>query len=427
MKKVIILVGLSLIFLLSANVPAFAEKTVNFGCRKIFSGKVRKVSSPRHCKFWEFPIIIPIVVPGLHGSPGPQGPKGAPGPEGPQGPPGKVGPAGPQGERGPEGSQGPPGPQGPPGKPESEICPAGEVVVGIGEEGRPVCEPINFPPIAKALVNPNPAVVGSAIVFDGSISFDFDGDLPLSFEWDFGDGISSTAILPEYRYATAGTFIVILTVTDSRGATSKPITLEVEVREEPEAVTPSSPGDLVITEIMKNPSAQIDRVGEYFEVFNPTETPFNLNGCNVSVSVGDPTVHGSVPDPHLIETDVIIAPDAFAVLATTSAAFVAPDYIYSGAISFNDHTDRIILSCNRTDIDIVAYDPDFYRQSGTSMNFDQEALDGDDGDPTVKNNDAGNWCDTDKFPENKIDVPVGAITGDFGTPGAPNLSCCRII
>ncbi len=58
---------------------------------------------------------------------------------------------------------------------------------------------------------------GETVNFDGSAS-DPDGD-EMTYDWDFGDGMSSTSLTPgEHTYDESGTYTVIFTVTDSRGA-----------------------------------------------------------------------------------------------------------------------------------------------------------------------------------------------------------------
>jgi PKD repeat protein/glucose/arabinose dehydrogenase len=59
---------------------------------------------------------------------------------------------------------------------------------------------------------------------------DADGDVPVTYAWDFGDGASSTDADPDHTYATPGTYVVSLVVTDSRGAKTTR-TLEVRVRQ----------------------------------------------------------------------------------------------------------------------------------------------------------------------------------------------------
>jgi len=79
--------------------------------------------------------------------------------------------------------------------------------------------------------------VGEEIVFDGSNSFDEDGQI-VSYEWDFGDanpsadlgvlslvseaaaGPKATGANPSYTYQESGTYIVTLWVTDDKGSKS---------------------------------------------------------------------------------------------------------------------------------------------------------------------------------------------------------------
>lgn len=52
-----------------------------------------------------------------------------------------------------------------------------------------------------------------AVIFDGSGSFDPDGD-PLTYAWDFGDGSFGAGVAPSHAYGVAGTYAVLLTVSD---------------------------------------------------------------------------------------------------------------------------------------------------------------------------------------------------------------------
>jgi hypothetical protein len=89
----------------------------------------------------------------------------------------------------------------------------------------PALEPgIDFePPEADFDVTPA-GLTGTApftVVFDASGSYDNEpGDASIriaSYSWDFGDNTSGTGILITKKYSNAGTYIVILTVTDYWG------------------------------------------------------------------------------------------------------------------------------------------------------------------------------------------------------------------
>jgi PKD repeat protein len=61
-------------------------------------------------------------------------------------------------------------------------------------------------------------LVNTAHTFDGSRSKDLNGD-PLSYAWDYGDGTTGAGEVTSHTYAEAGSYEVILTVTDPSGLT----------------------------------------------------------------------------------------------------------------------------------------------------------------------------------------------------------------
>jgi hypothetical protein len=61
---------------------------------------------------------------------------------------------------------------------------------------------------------PDEGVIGEEILFEGTIP---DGTPPYSWNWDFGDGNTSTLESPTHAYAQAGTYDVTLSATDNDG------------------------------------------------------------------------------------------------------------------------------------------------------------------------------------------------------------------
>ena len=61
--------------------------------------------------------------------------------------------------------------------------------------------------------------VNSIAFFDGGASSDPDGDV-LEFEWDFGDGGTSSLLRPNHEYASIGNYTVTLTVKDGGNESS---------------------------------------------------------------------------------------------------------------------------------------------------------------------------------------------------------------
>ncbi len=75
------------------------------------------------------------------------------------------------------------------------------------------------PPEARFTVNPNSGEVPLTVQFtDLSIP----GSLPIeSWDWDFGDGFTSTAQNPSHAYEDPGTYTVMLTVTNAAGTNTR--------------------------------------------------------------------------------------------------------------------------------------------------------------------------------------------------------------
>lgn len=87
--------------------------------------------------------------------------------------------------------------------------------------------PKNLPPIADA--GPDSTSVASHLpmTFDGSGSYDPDGDI-VAYDWDFGNGVTDSGITTSCSFDKLGSHTVTLTVTDDRGATDTD-TIEINV------------------------------------------------------------------------------------------------------------------------------------------------------------------------------------------------------
>jgi Ca2+-binding RTX toxin-like protein len=73
----------------------------------------------------------------------------------------------------------------------------------------------NSSPVAVIALPPT-GNQGARLVFDGTHSFDPNGD-PISYSWTFGDGASDTGPSPSHAYDQKGTYTVTLTVRDGFG------------------------------------------------------------------------------------------------------------------------------------------------------------------------------------------------------------------
>jgi predicted extracellular nuclease len=163
-------------------------------------------------------------------------------------------------------------------------------------------------------------------------------------------------------------------------------------------------GDLVITEIMQNPSAVSNSNGEWFEIANVSGDDVDLDGWTIS---------DEGTDTHTIAGTVIVPAGGYAVLGR-NADFVtnggvAVDYEYSSFFLSNSADEVLLTSDDSTLFDRVAYDggPSFPDPTGASMGLEPTLTD------IVSNDDGANWCTTSS--------PLSG--GDNGTPGAENDSC----
>ena len=120
---------------------------------------------------------------------------------------------------------------------------AAEAAVAVGAEAPPAIVLGGFvrprevivtfqPPTADFVFSPDTPVAGEPVAFDGTYSFDFDGEI-VSYAWDFdGDGAADAVeAVTQYAFPESGTYEVSLTVVDN-SENSDTITLPIDVREE---------------------------------------------------------------------------------------------------------------------------------------------------------------------------------------------------
>jgi hypothetical protein len=164
-------------------------------------------------------------------------------------------------------------------------------------------------------------------------------------------------------------------------------------------------GSVIISEIMFNPAALDDAQGEWFELYNTTGSPIDLNQT---------VIRKNDTEQHTVNESLIIPPHGYMVLSRTSAAFTGTGYIYGTSISLNNTGAILALynyGTNGTDgavICSVNYGSDgFPTANGASISLSPELMNGTSA--TL----GASWC-----------VSITAFhTGDTGTPGASNDAC----
>jgi len=165
--------------------------------------------------------------------------------------------------------------------------------------------------------------------------------------------------------------------------------------------TAVNPGDVIINEIMQNPSAVSDSAGEWIELFNRTGSSIDINGWTIV----DNDIDSHVIDnggPLMIPAGGFLVLGTNADMATNGGVWV--NYSYgSGWYLGNSADEVVLLDSSLAEVDRVEYDggPMFPDPNGASMALNNPASD---------NNVGANWSTST--------TPFGA--GDLGTPGAPN-------
>jgi endoglucanase len=88
-------------------------------------------------------------------------------------------------------------------------------------------QPVNQPPVASFDASPLTGTEPLTVTFDAGNSYDPDED-QIVFSWNFGDGTSASGESEEHTFPTAGTYTVILTVTDESGLSDmESVTIQV--------------------------------------------------------------------------------------------------------------------------------------------------------------------------------------------------------
>jgi hypothetical protein len=170
-------------------------------------------------------------------------------------------------------------------------------------------------------------------------------------------------------------------------------------------------GDLVITEVMANPSGA-DEGNQWFEIHNASTAVKDLAGLVVSHGRPD----GSSTKTHVMRP-VTIDPGQYLVLADTAVDLVPAwgDYGFGRDLGdlFNNDGGKLALMCGPTEIDHATYE---LVEDGRSR-----SLDGGRAPDYQVNDDPASWCASDTTAAHEY------TTDNFGTPRAANPDCMNIV
>ncbi len=232
----------------------------------------------------------------------------------------------------------------------------------------------------------------------------FLGTANLSYTYDFGDGSTPVNVIdPTHSYSAAQPYTVTLkdTIFGWRRNCFGLETLEL-----------NTPTDLVITEIMYNPSEAGTDSSEYIEIYN--------NGLN-AINLNNFTCTGGV---YTFPNVSLAAGDYYVITVNASGFFNTygfnADGVFSGGLS-NGGESIVLKSASGITIDSVNYDDATPWPSG----FSQGDADGGGAsvvlcDVNSDNNVGSNWSAS----TNNLGITVNGIQV-LGSPGAANV-CCTI-
>jgi len=158
---------------------------------------------------------------------------------------------------------------------------------------------LNEPPVALFTESAETVYTSETIYFNASDSYDPDGTI-ISYEWDFGDGTNGTGIASNHTYTDDGIYIVVLTVTDDRGALGTANATKTVLNRPPIAAFTENATTVLTGEVIRfNASSSYDPDGYIATYFWDFGDGTNASGLIVShfyVDDGNYTVTLTVTD-----------------------------------------------------------------------------------------------------------------------------------
>lgn len=159
----------------------------------------------------------------------------------------------------------------------------------------------NVAPLANIQATPTNGHAPLQVFFDGTSSSDADGSI-VSYEWDFGDGVTDTGANPAHTYTSSGTYTATLTVTDDNGDTgTDTATINVGVPNvAPTAVAAASPTsgpEVLVVNFDASTSSDPDgSIASTVWDFGDGQTSANGNPTHTFTTAGSYTVTLTVTD-----------------------------------------------------------------------------------------------------------------------------------
>lgn len=252
-----------------------------------------------------------------------------------------------------------------------------------------------------------------AITFTGQATDANDSAADLVFSWTSSldgliDGASSGGGLSFVTTdaLTEGTHTIVLSATDLDGEVgTDSIVVTVGDVQDPPTDDPL-PGEVIFSELMINPDATDDIVGEWVELYNTGERWLDIGGYSF---------HDLDTDQYTLTGTINVGPHGYVVLCASldpnenggvdCDAFF--DRVTVDGLALANVPDEVVLSKpDGTEIDRLEYGSTWVT-SGAAIGLAPDHMTPED------NDDFANWC----FQTTPLDG------GDLGTPGAENDAC----
>jgi hypothetical protein len=165
----------------------------------------------------------------------------------------------------------------------------------------------------------------------------------------------------------------------------------------PRLPSPTRAGELVITELMIDPRTLPDTQGEWFELYNASDSELSLQDCQID---------DGVETLHAVMEPVLLPPREYVTLARGPNPGFMPTAMVS--LSLTNTADTLAIICRGVEIDRVSYSKaaGFQIEPGATLALDPDAL------SAQQNDSASAWC-----------TGRDLYDDDLGTPGRANPSC----
>ncbi len=162
-------------------------------------------------------------------------------------------------------------------------------------------------------------------------------------------------------------------------------------------------GDLVVTEVMINPTTTDDARREWFEIYNASGMEVNLNG--LVLSDGGTDSYTIATDFYMVDADVVLL--AAKSSSSINGGLPTVDLTYTRNVFRFDPGDEVYLSNGTSYIDKVTWTSATAPAEGYSRSLDPAMWD------ATSNDSSSAWCAASSM----------YSSTDYGTPGDDNDDC----